>query len=247
MISSLLRLSGMSTWKMPQLTGLNKLPPRATLIPFPTAQDALTLKRETSPWFLSLDGTWEFKIKARPEDVSDADTTTGGWSPIQVPGNWTMQGFGHPQYTNVQMPFPNAPPDVPDENPTGIYRRAFNLPEIWRERRVVLHFGGCEGALYVYLNGEQVGISKDARTPAEFDITRLVKYDEPNELIAVVVQWSDASFIEDQDHWWQVGIQREQKRRTCTRSSSHSLAEDRGWRMGNGPISILRHPSSSLP
>ena len=39
-------------------------------------------------------------------------------------------------------------------------------------RRVVLGFGGAEGALYVLVNGKPVGIAKDARTPAEFDITR---------------------------------------------------------------------------
>jgi beta-galactosidase len=120
-----------------------------------------------------------------------------------------MQGFSHPHYTNVQMPFPNVPPDVPDENPTGIYRNTFCLSKNWQGRRVVLHFGDCEGTLYVYVNGQPVGLSKDARTPAEFEVTELVRYDSPNELIAVVVQWSDASFVEDQDHWWQAGLQRE--------------------------------------
>ena len=78
-----------------------------------------------------------------------------------------------PQYTNVQMPFPNLPPAVPDDNPTGVYRRRFRLPIDWQGRRVILHFGGCEGALYVYVNGQPVGLSKDARTPAEFDISAL--------------------------------------------------------------------------
>ncbi|NLF40669.1 DUF4981 domain-containing protein, partial [bacterium] len=133
----------------------------------------------------------------------------GAWSSIAVPGNWTMQGFGTPHYTNVQMPFNTVPPDVPDENPTGIYRRMFDVPGAWSGRRIVIHFGGCEGVLYVYINGQPAGMSKDARTPAEFDITRLVAAGQPNELLAVVVQWSDASFIEDQDHWWQAGIQRE--------------------------------------
>ena len=83
--------------------------------------------------------------------------------------------YGHPHYTNVQMPWPNTPPDVPDENPTGIYRRIFTIPDEWKGRRVVLHFAGCEGALFVYVNGQPVGISKDARTPAEFDITQYTK------------------------------------------------------------------------
>src|SRR5919202_308982 len=52
-----------------------------------------------------------------------------------------------PQYTNVVMPFEERPPRVPLDNPTGIYRRRFTLPRGWRGRRVILHFGGVEGAL----------------------------------------------------------------------------------------------------
>jgi beta-galactosidase len=132
-----------------------------------------------------------------------------GWSTIQVPGNWTMQGFGAPHYTNVQMPFPQLPPHVPADNPAGLYRRSFDVPESWRGRRIVLHIAGCEGPCYVYVNGQPVGLHKDSRTPAEYDLTGLVRFDAPNEIAAVVLRWSDASFVEDQDHWWQSGIHRD--------------------------------------
>ncbi len=205
----LLLISGAKTWEMPQLPSLNKLPARATLIPYPSAENALTLERDKSSWFMNLNGQWDFKIKSRPEHVTATALRAGEWSAIQVPGNWTMQGFGHPHYTNIVMPFPHTPPHVPEENPTGIYRRTFTLPENWRDRRIVLHFGGCEGVLYVYVNDQSVGLSKDARTPAEFDISPWARCGESNELLAVVVQWSDASYVEDQDHWWQAGLQRE--------------------------------------
>ena len=58
----MLYLAGAKTWEMPQLPGLNKLPPRATLVPFPSTQEALTLERERSPWWMSLNGEWQFKI-----------------------------------------------------------------------------------------------------------------------------------------------------------------------------------------
>lgn len=208
-ILPLLFLGGVKSWESPQLTGLNKLPPRATLIPFPTPGDALALAREQSPWFMSLDGQWQFKLAPRPEAVTRDALAAEGWSAIAVPGDWTMQGYGSPHYTNIVMPFPEEPPHVPAQNPTGIYRREFALPADWRGRRLVLHFGGCEGALFVYVNGQPVGISKDARTPAEFDVSPFVCFGATNELVALVVQWSDASFIEDQDHWWQAGLQRE--------------------------------------
>jgi beta-galactosidase len=207
--TSLLNIAGCNTWELPQLPGLNKLPPRATFYHFPPSLDGLNYQRESSPWFLPLNGTWDFIILPRPEVADEEIIRSAAWKPIQVPGNWTMQGFGSPHYTNVVMPFPNLPPNVPGENPTGVYHRTFQLPEDWLGRRVVIHFGGCEGALYVFLNDQPVGISKDARTPAEFDVTAMVNYAGINELFVLVVKWSDASFLEDQDHWWQAGLQRE--------------------------------------
>ena len=120
-----------------------------------------------------------------------------------------MQGYGKPHYTNVQMPFPHVPPNVPEDNPTGVYRRQFAVPASWAGRHIVLHFGGCEGAMYVYLDGQPLGMDKDARTPTEFDITARVQPGAEHELVVVVTRWSDAAFVEDQDHWWQAGIQRE--------------------------------------
>ena len=194
---------------MPQLTSLNKLPPRAALVPYRDAAQALAMDRESSPWYQPLNGTWDFQILPRPEAATEEALNAQTWSSILVPGSWTMQGFGKPHYTNVIMPFPNIPPDVPDDNPTGIYRKTFQVPAGWQGRRVLLHFGGCEGALYVYVNGQPLGLSKDARTPAEFDLSTRVKYGEDNQLVCVVTRWSDATFIEDQDHWWHSGIQRE--------------------------------------
>ena len=206
---SLFKIGSQNTWKMPQLTGVNKLPPHSSHLPFPTAEEALRNDYRSSQWFINLNGTWDFKIVSCPEQVTTDYILNEPWSNIIVPGNWTMQGFGKPHYTNVIMPFPQEPPDVPNENPTGIYRRFFRIPKSWIGRRIVLHFGGCEGALYVFVNGSPVGMSKDSRTPAEFDITTLINPDNQNELIIEVVRWSDASFLEDQDHWWQAGLQRD--------------------------------------
>jgi beta-galactosidase len=194
-LESLLYPGGRPSWEAPELTSLNRLPPHATL-----ARADETCR--------SLDGQWELKLVDRPAEARAALASARGWQTVEVPGLWTMQGLGSPQYTNVVMPFETRPPHVPEHNPTGVYRRAFSVPRGWRRRRVVLHFGGVEGALHVLVNGSPVGISKDARTPAEFDVTGLVRHDGPNELVAVVVRWSDASFLEDQDQWWHAGISR---------------------------------------
>ena len=201
-------IGGKNSWEMPELTNINKLPPRSTFYYYKNEKDAATTDRSRSPYIKLLNGRWDFKIKKNPYGATESELNSGKWSKIDVPGNWTMQGFGQPHYTNVQMPFKNLPPSVPEENPTGIYRTTFTLPSNWKKRRTVIHFGGCEGVLYVYVNKKTVGMNKDARTPAEFDISSLLKPGK-NELVCVVVKWSDATFLEDQDHWWQAGIQRE--------------------------------------
>ena len=79
--------------------------------------------------------------------------------------------WDRPIYTNVQMPFPNRPPETPEENPTGVYERTFEVPAGWAGRRVVLHVGAAESVLLVEVNGQDVGISKDSHLAAEFDVT----------------------------------------------------------------------------
>lgn len=186
---------------------------RSTLYPFPDAGAARTLDRTRSPWFQLLDGLWSFRIHNHPREVlpSDvaADTDRTEWDRVAVPGNWTLQGYGRPHYTNVGMPFPEEPPTVPKANPTGIYAREVQIPKEWKGRRTVIHFGGAESVLCVYVNGQFVGMGKDCRLPSEFDITAHVHAGRKNTICAVVIKWSDATFIEDQDQWWMAGLHRE--------------------------------------
>lgn len=200
-------------WENPELTSLNKLPPRATFDSFPSARLALARSREKSPWFQSLDGDWQFRLERSPVEAQAFAagrpfTDSATWGSLPVPSNWQMHGHGRPHYTNVRMPFPEEPPFTPKDNPTGVYRRSFRIPDAWQGKRVVLHFGGADSVLAVYLDGVAVGLSKDSRLPAEFDVTSLVRPGFDHELVAIVVQYSDASFIEDQDMWRLGGLHR---------------------------------------
>ncbi len=200
-------------WENPQVVGINKLPAHATLIPYPNETAALTCRRDESPYFLLLNGRWKFRLVPNPDSILDgfyrADFDASGWDEINVPGNWTMQGYDKPIYTNVKMPFPPNPPYVPHEdNPTGLYRHTFTVPANWQGRQVFISFDGVESAFYLWVNGQPVGFSKVSRMPAEFDLT---PYLQPgsNTLALMVIRWSDASYIEDQDYWWTAGIFRD--------------------------------------
>ena len=177
-------------WADPELTGRWRLPMHAV--------------RRSDRWSLSLDGRWRFQLLPRPTAGVDA----GAWREIDVPSVWTMQDTAdHPIYTNIRMPFETLPPVVPSDNPTGVYERSFEVPAGWAGRRIVLHVGAAESVVIVELNGIEIGVGKDSHLASEFDLTQAVA-DGPNRLRLIVVKWSDASFVEDQDQWWHGGITR---------------------------------------
>lgn len=98
-------------------------------------------------------------------------------------------------------------PETPERNPTGLYRRRFRVPRGWRGREIVLHLGGAESVAVVWCNGEFIGMGKDSRLPSEFALTESLRSGE-NELAIMVIRYSDATWIEDQDHWWHAGLHR---------------------------------------
>ncbi|HKJ25126.1 MAG TPA: glycoside hydrolase family 2 TIM barrel-domain containing protein, partial [Myxococcota bacterium] len=203
--------AGARSWEAPECVGMGRWPGRSGLVPFPDAGAARAGDPEASPWRLSLDGAWRFRLVARPEDApadfAAPDFDDADWGTIEVPGHWTTQGHDRPHYTNVQMPFAEAPPRVPDANPTGLHRLRVELPADWAGRRVVLHFGGAESVLYVWWDGVPVGMSKGSRLPAEFEVTAHAR-PGTHTLAVAVVRWSDGTFLEDQDHWFMAGLLR---------------------------------------
>ena len=190
------RLKPMITnyWMSPETTSVNRLP-------------MLNIEHIEK---ISLDGIWRFQLLHSPKDRLGKK-----WASIPVPGLWTMQPesevfFDKPIYTNVQMPFEEQPPFVPAQNPHGIYERDFDLPESWKDKRIVLHLGGYESVALIFINGVEVGLTKDSRLSAEFDITKFLRRGS-NVIRIDVTKWSDATFIEDQDQWWHGGITRSVK------------------------------------
>jgi len=199
-------------WQNHHLLQRNREPAHATLLPYPDEASARTGERASSQWFKLLSGTWDFcyaeSPAAVPEGFEQPSFDVAGWDALPVPSNWQMHGYGRPDYSNVRYPFPVDPPFVPDENPVGCYRRTFALPEGCAGRRVFLHFDGVNSAFYVWLNGQLVGYSQGAHLPAEFDVTALLQPGE-NVLAVQVFQWSDGSYLEDQDFWRLSGIFRD--------------------------------------
>ena len=201
----------------PQTVEINKLPARATYFPYESIDLALNGQMEASSRFISLNGDWFFKWsktpEKRPKNFYKNEYNLDSWNKIPVPSNWQLHGYGIPIYTNIKYPFsfydePN-PPDIPDGyNPVGSYKRTFNIPNEWNEKKVYIHLGAVKSAFYIWVNGVKVGYSQGSKLPAEFDLTKFVRTGE-NNISLEVYRWSDGSFLEDQDFWRLSGIERD--------------------------------------
>ena len=197
-------------WENQHVTHQHVAQAHAPLRAYHSQQAALN--NQDSNYQQSLNGEWAFQLFAKPENVpadcirADFDDKT--WTTISVPSNWQLQGHDKPIYTNVKYPFADTPPFVPQDNPTGVYRLQFDLPEYWKERKQSLIFDGVNSAFHLWCNGVWIGYSQDSRLAAEFDLTEHLLA-ENNQLTVMVMRWSDGSYLEDQDMWWLSGIFRD--------------------------------------
>lgn len=198
-------------WENPEVNSINTEKPRATYVPFEKLQWNNDSK---SSLVKSLNGTWKFKYYKHP-DLVPADfyktNNTAGWDNINVPSNWQLESdkYDPPVFTNIKYPFEANPPFVPkDYNPTGLYKTNFTLPSNWNGKQVFIHFAGVQSAMYLWINGTKVGYHEEGMLPGEFNITPYLKKGN-NFLAAQVLNWSDGSYIEDQDFWRLSGIYRD--------------------------------------
>lgn len=194
----------------PNLLHVNRETERSYSIPF-LEKDGIPQKREESKLFQLLSGEWQFKYceNRSSESINFPNNfQTLSFDKIDVPSNWQMRGYGIPHYTNVNYPIPLNPPLVPDENPVGLYQREFEIPELWSQMEKFLVFEGVDSAFYCWVNGKFVGFSKGSHMISEFRITDFLITGK-NLLQVKVFQWSDASYLEDQDFWRLSGIFRD--------------------------------------
>ncbi|CUM68107.1 uncharacterized protein PRCAT00005824001 [Priceomyces carsonii] len=179
----------------PEIVQINRLPVRAYYLP----KECLTLN-----------GRWNFHYAESPElSPLPYDGDFKFTERITVPGHWQLNGYGKPNYTNVQYPFAVDPPNPPTHNPTGTYYREFVVPRHWHSDEFRLRFEGIDCSYHVFLNENLVGYSEGSRNLAEFDVSGLLNTEGTNSLWVRVYQWASSSYIEDQDQWWLSGIYRD--------------------------------------
>ena len=192
----------LNAWNDVKIHEINRLYPRTNVVPM------------GEQWSQCLNGDWKFHwvdspVKA-PADFYKSDYDASNWKTIKVPANWELNGYGTPIYVNVDNEFrPKEPPFVPTvDNPVGCYLTEFDIPETWKDRLTFINFGAVKSAYYVWVNGQFVGFTEDAKTNAEFDLTPYVKVGK-NTLAVKVYRFSNGSYFECQDFWRISGIERD--------------------------------------
>lgn len=194
----------------PSVFELNQEEGHVPLVPYLTVNEALVNNRNKALNFLSLNGIWKFHYSDTPEGVHPGfykeNFNVRKWDIINVPSNWEMKGFGDPLFRNVRTPFPPDPPYVPKEyNPTGSYRRTFNIPTSWKNKEVFLRMEKTASASFVWINGKEVGYNEGGQEPAEYNITDYIKTGK-NTIAVIAFKYSDGYYLEDQDYWRLAGI-----------------------------------------
>lgn len=211
-------IDGYAEWQnRPDLTGIGRMPERAAFFRYADKREALSEAGLQSARCMPLNGKWRFRLypnhQKRPEGFADPNFRAAGYNTIEVPGSWQMQGYGVPQYCNMQYPWEGkeepVPPYAPVEtNPVGCYLKSFQLPVAWAEKRVFLRFEGVESAFYLFVNGNRIGYAENSFGPSEFELTAFL-HPGKNLIGVEVYRWCTGSWLEDQDFWRFAGIFRD--------------------------------------
>ncbi len=181
------------------------------------AKTLAELEGENS-WEKLLNGTWKMfyskNPSMRPGGFEKPGVDISAFDDVKVPLSIEMQGYGAPAYFNVIYPWDGYEElkrgEVPQEfNPTSSYVKEFYLDPAWKGQNIYVSFKGVESGMALWMNGTFVGYSEDSFTPHDFDITKLVKFDEKNYMAVQVYRFTSSSWLEDQDFFRFSGIFRD--------------------------------------
>ena len=112
--------------------------------------------------WVNLNGGWEFEFD---------DANKG------LDQDWASGATKFSRKITVPFCFESRRSGIGDTSfhPWVWYRRSVTVPENWKGRRVLLHFGAVDYRATVWVNGRLAGRHEGGNTPFQFDITPLLK------------------------------------------------------------------------
>jgi beta-galactosidase len=189
--------------------------PTAYFIPFTNESAAREGNRAESERFASLCGEWSFRYYASVNDIDDFladDYTSAGSDKLTVPKSWQYElgrGYDVPHYTNVNYPFVDEAPHVPDDNPCGLYERSFYVDkDAIASKNIHMIFEGVDSCFYLFINKKFVAYSQVSHMTSDIIVNDYL-VDGENTVQVLVLKWCDGSYLEDQDKIRSSGIIRE--------------------------------------
>ncbi|MFT4176982.1 MAG: glycoside hydrolase family 2 TIM barrel-domain containing protein [Luteolibacter sp.] len=153
----------------------------------------------------SLNGTWRFALAPTEADAANlaefyrADFQSENFKETPVPSNWAVLGYEEPVYRGFKD----------HKASEGFYLHDFTPPQDWKNKRVLLHFGGVWSSAEVWLNGNRVGRHDSGYTSFAFDISGKIKIGEANRLAVRVRQVTPEYKFDVYDDWTIGGIYRD--------------------------------------
>ena len=102
---------------------------------------------------INLSGTWQFAFAANQKEADrlerfyTSDFAKSKFKSTPVPSNWALLGYEEPVYRGFKD----------NQAGEGFYVREFTIPQDWKDKRILLHFGGVWSSAEVWLNGNELG------------------------------------------------------------------------------------------
>ncbi len=126
---------------------------------------------------LNLNSNWKFN-PSPAGDYWKTKTPDSAWKPINVPGEWTLQGF-------TVVPATRA-----------AYFRTVKLPPSWdKNYRIFLRCDAVFSDAIIWINGKKAGTHLGGMTAFEFDVTNLLKQGKENSIVLGVMSESIADTL----------------------------------------------------
>ena len=131
---------------------------------------------ERDEW-LNLNGIWDFSI-GKSNDTYVKNRLYSQKILVPFPVESALSGIMDQNYNN--------------SNKNYWYKRTFKIPESYRGKDILLHFGAVDWRCEVYVNGNKVGIHEGGYDPFSFNITDQLTISEEQELSVFVFdsQWA---------------------------------------------------------
>ena len=120
---------------------------------------------------IDFNDNWQFHY-GKVTDGQSVDFDDSHWRNVNLPHDWAIEGPFDIKY--------NARTGGLPVHGTGWYRKSFEVPLEWDEKRISVEFDGAMANAHVWINGNFVGNRPYGYIGFEFDITDKIEFGKPN-------------------------------------------------------------------